>query len=264
MKIALLVTGGTRSFACTEQVACFQRILDVLRNQGNVDTYLCLGLRRERENCMVRSLVGLENLQSQLQLFQPQHVCFFHKTFEKEESRWNAANQVAQIEYARKKAGDDYDWYIRWRPDYACTEFNVNLCKIDPLAVHTCVKHDAKGSDMVMLFSRQKLDWWCNVCRMQFTDKPLEYQIFENVTCQQRLEIVGGLYRCFKDDRQVKNIAPWDKRKLFNHNLFYYTHDDARHAQLFHPCSNITFDNIIEGLVARYNAVILPLLVRAI
>lgn len=262
MKVALFVTGGVRSFACEEQIACFRRILNVLRKQGSVDTFLCLGLREERENCMVRSRAGLENLRSQLQSFQPRYVCCFHKTFQDEGSRWSAINQVAQIGHARRIAGDNYDWYIRWRPDYACTKFDINLSEIDPLAIHTCVKHDAKGSDMVMIFSSQKLEWWCNVCRMQLKDKPLEYQIFENVACRQRFEIVGGLYRCFKDNRRVKNIAPWDKRKLFDHNLFYESHDDEAHAHLFTSCSKVTFDEVLEDIVAEYDGVILDTLVR--
>jgi hypothetical protein len=77
MKIALLVTGGIRSAACNEQIACFQRVLDALKAQGDTDTYLCLGLRNERENVMVRSAEGMNNLQTLIQIMQPKYIRFF-------------------------------------------------------------------------------------------------------------------------------------------------------------------------------------------
>ena len=257
MKIALLVTGGVRTFVCAEQIASFHRVLNTLRSQGSVDSFMCLGLREETENAMVRSRAGLHNLHLQLQQLKPAYIRCFYSTSAREQWRWSASQQIEQIEHARLAAGDGYDWYVRWRPDYACTRFDVRLRTLDPGVVHTCVKCDAPGSDMVFMFAQALLPWWKAVVVMRLTDQPLEYLMFRGVTCVQRQEIVGGLFRCFMNDRRLKNIAPWDRRKLFNHELYYRMHEPSAHEQLFLLLSRSAFDTALRDILAKYAGTVL-------
>ena len=104
---------------------------------------------------------------------------------------------------------DNYDFFIRYRPDFILLNSNLNFENLNENIIYTTRKYDAPASDQVFMFSNKlRKIWWNNLSLITEKRNP-EYEIFnklpEKVAVQNGPCFYGGLLR-----NQENKLIFWD------------------------------------------------------
>lgn len=142
------------------------------------------------------------------------------------------ASQVHMMSMCFKTASEhhDYDYYLRYRPDFVLLEANLPDT-LNENTIYTTRKQDAIGSDQVFMFSNKlKTEWWDGYV-MPTTNKlsltkmlSPEYFIYNKLkpstTVQNGPLFFGGLLRTNEN-----HLMFWDDERKKEHTII----DDWKH-----------------------------------
>jgi hypothetical protein len=192
MKIALLISGHCRTFVYEEQRIFFERLIKYLQKFGQCDTYIML-----KTDQMMQTYQGIHQLEKILKILNPIYSIAF--------KQWNYHDndcyysQMRMIRHLVEKTFENYDYYIRIRPDTV-------IPYLEQIQLNTTLrssrKFDSKGNDQFFIMSQKILqEWFLKLPIIPMKVSP-EYYIFNQI--QVIRSIKTGLVRDYK------RIESWD------------------------------------------------------
>lgn len=234
MKIAILISGHCRTFVYQEQRIFFEKLIKYIKSLypfGKCDTYLMLKIDH-----LMQTDQGMTNLQKIIQTIKPVYSIAFKQWRENDDNCYYS--QMKMIRHLVDKSMNDYDYYVRIRPDciipiLSDIKFNKPLC--------TSRKFDALGNDQFFIMSKRAVkEWFLNIPIIVVNTSP-EYYIFDYPVekC-----INSGLVRSYK------RIRSWN---------FYHCHLNIRdywlQEQTFQPIPYDIFINKLK-IIMQYHEVL--------
>ena len=154
MKLALLISGNIRTFVFNEQICFFKKLIDTLPK--NTDYYILLKIDDPRGIKYFQSEQGIINLKKQIEQLKPVYCCIYNKNKNYNYSWFYP--QVFQINFLLETAKKysllknfNYDYYIRFRPDYFFKNFINDFSELDKNFIYTNQKFDSIGCDQLII-----------------------------------------------------------------------------------------------------------------
>jgi hypothetical protein len=232
MRIALLISGHCRTFVYQEQCIFFEKLIKYLSRFGKCDTYLML-----KTDQLMQTEQGLINLEKIIKTLKPLYSIAFKQWRENDDNCYYS--QMKMIRYLIDKSINDYDYYVRIRPD--CIIPNLEHIKLNhPLC--TSRKFDAAGNDQFFIMSKRAVnEWFLNIPIIVVNTSP-EYYIFNHVN--KCINIDSGLVRSYK------RIEGWNS---------YHCHLNVKNywlsEQLFEPIPYDIFVNKLKNIMHYYEVI---------
>lgn len=193
MKIALLISGHCRTFVYEEQRIFFEKLIKYLQTFGQCDTFIML-----KTDEKMQTYQGINQLEKMIKMLNPVYSIAF--------KRWNQHDnncyysQMRMIRHLIEKSFENYDYYIRIRPD--CVILRLEQIKLNN-ALCSSRKFDSRGNDQFFIMSQKIMkDWFLKLPIAPMKVSP-EYYIFKKKI---ESNIYSGLVRDYK------RIESWNTR----------------------------------------------------
>lgn len=277
MKNAILISGTARTFVFKEQIENFKRLKQDLKKYSNqeFDFFILLKLPKfittdiktfqtgdQYNENFIQSELGIKNLEIQLQNIKPVFCEIFHSC-----SKFNNNtfySQYKMISYLLEKAEEysnknnfKYNFFIRYRSDYAHTSLKLNLESINKNLLYTSIKKNINASDIFFILSNELYKkWWKNHILKyleNFNDTYNEHFIMKDVSAIQPLNMTnGGLVRDYN------LISFWCKehKNNFDHQLYWASHSDCEYKQLHKTIKDKNkYIDAIKITIKKYNGI---------
>tara|TARA_B110000208_G_scaffold176973_1_gene223795 strand:- start:75 stop:935 length:861 start_codon:yes stop_codon:yes gene_type:complete len=174
--VALLISGGVRTFVINEQFYSFSKLIDYLNKYTNLDIYIYIKIQESHKSThdlkYILSEKGLINLDRILKLLKPKCLKWDYNKYKDEDkykdqckSNWmhNYYSQIGQLNELLEECdkNKEYDFYLRCRPDIGIKYFDVNFDLLKEDTIYTSTKKDCPGNDQFYIFSHKiYMDWW--------------------------------------------------------------------------------------------------------
>lgn len=197
MKIALLISGHCRTFVYEEQRIFFEKLIKYLQSFGQCDTYIMLKTDQKMQTDQ-----GIIQLEKIIKMLNPVYSIAFKKWKQHDNNCYYS--QMKMIRHLVEKSVNNYDYYIRIRPD--CVILSLDQIKLTN-ALYTSRKFDSKGNDQFFVMSQQIIKEW--FLKLPIAPKNIspEYYIFNVKTINSNID--SGLVRDYK------RIESWNTRHSY-------------------------------------------------
>lgn len=213
--VAICISGCVRSFP-RESVRDGLKVL--LNDFPNADFFLCLKTRdKEKNGSLMNTNAGYQGFMKSIGTIKDRivKIILFDKCEDPKVDMSVFGSQIRTIDYCFQMASQhkDYDYYLRYRPDFVLLKTRLPL-EINDNAIYTTKKKDAPGSDQVFLMSkRMKDNWWDkkikNHSMSRFTPEYVIFKCVDNV--KNGPQFYGGLLRNDKN-----SLIFWDAETRLN------------------------------------------------
>tara|TARA_Y100001935_G_C17247570_1_gene479189 strand:+ start:177 stop:953 length:777 start_codon:yes stop_codon:yes gene_type:complete len=207
VKYALCISGAVRSFPRSIFVESIQPLLNEI---PNTDIFIVLKMT-DKFNNLLNSSEGINSIIKNFLYLKPKKILFIDSFLDKNIDTSPYSSQLLLINKSIDLATqyDNYDFFIRYRPDFILLNSNLNFENLNENIIYTTRKYDAPASDQVFMFSNKlRKIWWNNLSLITEKRNP-EYEIFnklpEKVAVQNGPCFYGGLLR-----NQENKLIFWD------------------------------------------------------
>lgn len=216
MKIALCISGSIRSFPRE----IFRKSFENLKNNmPEFDVFVVLKTE-DNKNTLMNNEKSIDEFIKTMSVVKPKKVFLFNSyVYKRIRSKYSLyATQMLMIKKSFDIAMEynNYDYFIRYRPDFIMFEpkFDINL--IDENTIYTTRKFDSPASDQLFMISKKvKNIWFDKLEYISVKHKSPEYHIFnqldENIKLSNGKLFYGGLLRNIGNeilfwDEQIENL----------------------------------------------------------
>jgi hypothetical protein len=186
MKIALLISGHCRTFVYEEQRIFFEKLIKYLQSFGQCDTYIMLKTDQKMQTDQ-----GIIQLEKIIKMLNPVYSIAFKQWNQHDNNCYYS--QMRMIRHLVDKSVNNYDYYIRIRPD--CVIPSLEQIKLTN-ALYTSRKFDSRGNDQFFIMSQQIIKEWFLKIRIAPMKVSPEYYIFNVKTINSNID--SGLVRDYK------------------------------------------------------------------
>lgn len=186
MKIALLISGHCRTFVYEEQRIFFEKLIKYLQTFGQCDTFIMLKTDQKMQTDQ-----GIIQLEKIIKMLNPVYSIAFKQWQQHDNNCYYS--QMRMIRHLVDKSVNNYDYYIRIRPD--CVIPSLEQIKLTN-ALYTSRKFDSRGNDQFFIMSQQIIKEWFLKIRIAPMKVSPEYYIFNVKTINSNIN--SGLVRDYK------------------------------------------------------------------
>jgi hypothetical protein len=190
MKIALLISGHCRTFVYEEQRIFFEKLIKYLQTFGHCDTFIML-----KTDQKMQTYQGIKQLEKMIKMLNPVYSIAFKQWNQHDNNCYYS--QMKMIRHLVDKSANNYDYYIRIRPD--CVILHLEQIQLNiSTSIISSRKFDSRGNDQFFIMSQKIVkEWFLKLPIIPMKVSP-EYYIFNVKNIKIKTNIHSGLVRDYK------------------------------------------------------------------
>lgn len=211
-KYALCISGSIRSLP---RSLFLESVLKLIKILPSCDVFFVLKTEdKKNSKTLMNNSLAIDSLIHTFKVLNVKFVYIFDRFEDNsiDESRYNSQLLCINKSFNLASSHSNYDWYIRYRPDFILHDPHIDISRINENYIYTTRKYDAVASDQVILFSdKMKKKWWNKlplIIQKKKAPSP-EYEIFNHINrniLKNGPCFYGGLLR-----NDSSTIKWWDK-----------------------------------------------------